>query len=141
MPRAGDGIAAFMAGRAIKTLTAPLWPGWPLLPAKKKPPAILRSAPKPMNRPRRHVAFGVSELQTARLAFALARNGRRAGLNLFFDLFHYRLATDRGDMDWGRAYSPLSLVKMARHAAGWPMKLRFRGAGAVVLVYLMQMNA
>ena len=45
----GDGIAAFMkaVAGAIKTLTAPLWPGlWPIyLPAKKNRPPFFAQRP------------------------------------------------------------------------------------------------
>ena len=35
--------------------------------------------------------------------------GASAGLNLFFDQFHYALDTAKGALDWGDAKSPLTL--------------------------------
>ena len=89
--------------------------------------------------------LGFSEI-TKRLGLPLRlREMGPAPAQFVFDQFHYRLASDRGDMDWGRADSPLSLVAQWR---GTPPALAdeieiARGAGAICFrsILPMQMNA
>ena len=54
--------------------------------------------------------LGFSEVaKRTGLSLRLREMGASAGLNLFFDKFHYRLTTDQGDVQWGDAASPLTL--------------------------------
>ena len=55
--------------------------------------------------------LGFSEIsKKLRLPLRLCEMGASAGLNLFFDKFHYRIATDDGLVEWGDAASPLILT-------------------------------
>ena len=54
--------------------------------------------------------LGFSEVaKRTGLPLRLREMGASAGLNLFFDQFHYALDTDKGALQWGDAKSPLTL--------------------------------
>ena len=54
--------------------------------------------------------LGFSEIaKRTGLPLRLREMGASAGLNLFFDQFHYALDTGKGALDWGDAKSPLTL--------------------------------
>ena len=77
---------------------------------------FLRSAPQTNETGRAAMLLlGFSEIsKRLGLPLRLREMGASAGLNLFFDRFHYRLATDRGDERWGPPDSPLSLAAQWR---------------------------
>ena len=117
----GDGIAAFYescGGRYQDTDRAALAEALGDLFTREEKTArrFLRSAPQTNETGRAAMLLlGFSEIaKRLGLPLRLREMGASAGLNLFFDQFHYRLATDKGDMDWGRADSPLSLVAQWR---------------------------
>jgi len=59
--------------------------------------------------------LGFSEVaKRTRLPLRLREMGASAGLNLFFDQFHYTLDTDKGALHWGDAKSPLALTAQWR---------------------------
>lgn len=61
--------------------------------------------------------LGFSEIaKRTGLPLRLREIGASAGLNLFFDQFHYRLETDKGVLHWGGAKSPLELKAQWRGA-------------------------
>ena len=80
---------------------------------------FLRSAPQTNETGRAAMLLlGFSEItKRTRLPLRLREMGASAGLNLFFDKFHYRLATDKGDETWGPTDSPLSLAAQWRGRA------------------------
>ena len=72
---------------------------------------FLRSTPQTNETGRSAMLLlGFSEIsKKLGLPLRLREMGASAGLNLFFDKFHYRLHTDDGEIEWGDAASPLSL--------------------------------
>jgi hypothetical protein len=72
---------------------------------------FLRSTPQTNETARAAMLLlGFSEIaKKLHLPLRLREMGASAGLNLFFDKFHYRLATDKGEMQWGDEKSPLAL--------------------------------
>jgi len=72
---------------------------------------FLRSAPQTNETGRSAMLLlGFSEVGAKLdMPLRLREMGASAGLNLFFDRFHYRLATDNGTVPWGDVQSPLTL--------------------------------
>ena len=73
---------------------------------------FLRSAPQTNETGRAAMLLlGFSEVsKRLGLPLRLREMGASAGLNLFFDQFHYRLAMDEGTLLWGDETSPLTLA-------------------------------
>jgi hypothetical protein len=72
---------------------------------------FLRSTPQTNETGRAAMLLlGFSEIvKKMHMPLRLREMGASAGLNLFFDKFHYRLATDKGELQWGDEKSPLAL--------------------------------
>ncbi len=73
---------------------------------------FLRSAPQTNETGRAAMLLlGFSQIsKQLGLPLRLREMGASAGLNLFFDKFHYRLKSDAGEISWGDAKSPLTLT-------------------------------
>jgi hypothetical protein len=80
---------------------------------------FLRSAPQTNETGRAAMLLlAFSEIsKRLNMPLRLCEMGASAGLNLFFDKFHYRLGTDAGEMIWGDSESPLHLTAQWRGAA------------------------
>ena len=80
---------------------------------------FLRSAPQTNETGRAAMLLlGFSEIsKKCGLPLRLREMGASAGLNLFFEQFHYRLTTDAGERQWGNPASPLSLSAIWRGMA------------------------
>jgi len=120
----GDGIAAFYescGGRYQDTDRAALVEGLTALFAREEKTArrFLRSAPQTNETGRAAMLLlGFSEIsKKLGLPLRLREMGASAGLNLFFDKFHYRLASDDGPVEWGDSNSPLTLEAQWRGQA------------------------
>ncbi len=80
---------------------------------------FLRSAPQTNETGRSaSLLLGFSEIsKRLSLPLRLREMGASAGLNLFFDKFHFALQTDAGAVHWGDADSPLTLEAKWRGAS------------------------